>query len=133
MSRVALIGQNSIGYISTLIDIWNRNDCAVLLDWRIPVCTLLEMMREAMVHECFIGKQQYSQIQENLPEDINFYEFDDTCTQASLVPSNIIQSFRENYSQNEAVVIYSSGTTGKSKGIILSHFSINKNADAIIK
>lgn len=36
MSRVALMGENSVEYISALLDIWNNGDCAVLLDWRIP-------------------------------------------------------------------------------------------------
>ena len=37
-----MIGENSIGYINTLIDIWNNGDCAVLLDWRIPFATAEE-------------------------------------------------------------------------------------------
>ena len=56
MSRVALIGENSIGYVDTLVDIWNNGDCAVLLDWRIPFSTAIEMMVEAEVHTCFIEK-----------------------------------------------------------------------------
>ena len=34
MSRVGLIGENSIEYINALLDIWNNGDCAVLIDWR---------------------------------------------------------------------------------------------------
>ena len=45
----------------------------------------------------------------------------------------IYEKFNANYSGSEAVIIYSSGTTGKSKGVILSHFAINTNADAIIE
>ena len=37
MSRVALIGENSIEYIDKLIDIWNNGDCAVLMLKCIPV------------------------------------------------------------------------------------------------
>lgn len=47
MSRVALIGENSVEYIEKLLDIWNDGDCAVLLDWRIPLQTAIQMMREA--------------------------------------------------------------------------------------
>jgi hypothetical protein len=42
------------------------------------------------------------------------------------------EKFHENYTKNEAVVIYSSGTTGKSKGVVLSNFVINTNADSIM-
>ena len=58
------------------------------------------------------------------------YERRDVLTQ--YLSESIYNRFEPNYSQNEAIVIYSSGTTGRSKGIILSHFAINTNADAII-
>ncbi len=44
MSRVALIGENSVEYIEKLLDIWNDNDCAVLIDCQIPVLTAIYMM-----------------------------------------------------------------------------------------
>ena len=47
MSRVALIGENSVEYVDKLLDIWNNGHCAVLLDWRIPLQTAIQMMREA--------------------------------------------------------------------------------------
>ena len=47
MSRVTLIGDNSIEYIGILLDIWPSGGCAVLIDWRIPLQTSIEMMSEA--------------------------------------------------------------------------------------
>lgn len=132
MSRVALIGENSIGYISTLIDIWNNGDCAVLLDWRIPSTTATEMMIEAGVHTCFIEKKLFDKNEMNFPNSIDFITYEKQNESAEQLPKFIYDKFQENYSREEAVVIYSSGTTGKSKGIILSHFAINTNADAII-
>lgn len=132
MARVALIGTNSIGYIHALIDIWNNGDCAVLLDWRIPCPTAIEMMIEADVHTCFIEKSLFNKIENQIPNSIDFFTYEKQNSSAELLPNCIYEKFHENYSRNEAVVIYSSGTTGKSKGIILSHFAINTNADAII-
>ena len=132
MSRVALIGENSVGYINTLIDIWNNGDCAVLLDWRIPFPTAIEMMIEADVHTCFIEKSLFTKVKNEIPNYIDFITYEKQNKSAELLPNCIYEKFQENYSRNEAVVIYSSGTTGKSKGIILSHFAINTNADAII-
>lgn len=132
MSRVALIGENSIGYISALIDIWNSGDCAVLLDWRIPFVTVVEMMIEAGVHTCFIEKKLFDKNEMNFPNSIDFIIYEKQDESAEQLPKFIYDKFQENYSPKEAVVIYSSGTTGKSKGIILSHFAINTNADAII-
>jgi len=132
MSRVALIGENSIGYVNTLIDIWNNGDCAVLLDWRIPFPTAVEMMIEADVHTCFIEKHLFEKLESEIPSSVEFITYEKQNNSAELLPNCIYEKFHENYSRNEAVVIYSSGTTGKSKGIILSHFAINTNADAII-
>lgn len=132
MGRVALIGENSIGYVNALVDIWNNGDCAVLLDWRIPCPTAVEMMIEADVHTCFIEKSLFNKIENQIPNSIDFFTYEKQNSSAELLPNCIYEKFHENYSRNEAVVIYSSGTTGKSKGIILSHFAINTNADAII-
>lgn len=54
MSRIALIGENSVEYVNALLDIWNNNDCAVLIDWRIPFKTAVKMMAEAGVTRCCI-------------------------------------------------------------------------------
>ena len=132
MARCALIGENSIGYINTLIDIWNNGDCAVLLDWRIPFSTAVEMMIEADVRTCFIEKGLFSKVENEIPNSIDFITYEKQNSSATLLPNCIYEKFHGNYSRNEAVVIYSSGTTGKSKGIILSHFAVNTNADAII-
>ena len=132
MIRVALIGENSIGYISTLIDIWNNGDCAVLLDWRIPFATSLDMMIEAGVQACFMEQGLFDKIDVEIPNSINFITYGKQNNAAEQLPKFIYDKFQENYTHEEAVVIYSSGTTGKSKGIILSHFAINTNADAII-
>jgi long-chain acyl-CoA synthetase len=136
MGRVGLIGENSIGYISKLIDIWNNGDCAVLLDWRIPLATLKEMMLEANVSKCFVESGVLEKYKEknagDIVDNIELIAYDKENNSATLLPQYVYDKFNENYSRSEAIVIYSSGTTGKSKGIILSHFAINTNADSII-
>ena len=132
MERIALIGENSVEYINMLVDIWNSGNCAVLVDCQIPPQATVEMMYEAQVTKCYVEHKYYEKICAVLDETIELISYEKENASARLLPAEIYDRFQENYSDDEAVVIYSSGTTGKSKGIILSHFAINTNADAII-
>jgi long-chain acyl-CoA synthetase len=133
MARVALIGDNSVEYVNTLLDIWNNGDCAVFIDWRIPFPTAYEMMIEANVSKCYIERRIFSKINTEYYLTLQFEVYDNNTVTAKELPVDIYEKFHENYSLNEAVIIYSSGTTGKSKGVILSHYAINTNADAIME
>ena len=133
MSRVGLIGENSIEYINALLDIWNNGDCAVLIDWRIPYKIAVEMMKEASVQKCFIEKKIIDKVIDDIKSGIEFVTFERKNNSAELLPNAIYEKFKNNYSKDEAVVLYSSGTTGKAKGIILSHYAINLNADLVIE
>lgn len=131
MARVALIGTNSIGYIHALIDIWNSGHCAVLIDYQTPFYAAIQMMREADVQICYLQEDLWSEYISAYTE-IEFVRYFSDSKLTFALPKFLYDEFHPNYSHHEAVIIYSSGTTGKSKGIILSHFAINTNADAII-
>ena len=46
MSRIALIGKNSLGYVEKLISIWNTQNCADLIDRRIHIKTNVPTQRQ---------------------------------------------------------------------------------------
>ena len=132
MSRIAIIGDNSVEYINILLNIWNDGDSAVLLDRGIPLSTACSMMEDAGVIKCYIENKFLKSGNFLHDFSIEFIIFETSGISVELLPESIYKKFNDNYSNDEAVVIYSSGTTGTFKGVILSHYAINNNADAII-
>ena len=132
MNRIALIGENSIEYIKKILDIWNNSACVVLIDCQTPPRTVVEMMREARVNKCYIEQKYYERLHKISDKTIELIPYDKDNSSVQFLSAKIYDIFQENYSKDEAIVIYSSGTTGKSQGIVLSHFAINTNADAIV-
>ena len=98
MSRVALMGENSIEYVNALINIWNCGDCAVLIDWRTPFLTAVEMMREASVKQCFIEKRLIDDADISAIQDIEFVVYERGNNTTQCLPSATYDKFQENYS-----------------------------------
>lgn len=132
MSRIALIGENSAEYVNKLLDIWDSGDCAVLIDWRTPFETAYQMMLEAGVVECYIESRLTKNIILSKYSSVSFSLFEISDNSPHLLPDSVRAKYQENTNDEEAVILYSSGTTGKSKEIILSHYAVTTNADAIL-
>ena len=51
MKRIAIIADNSLAFVSRLLNAWNNDEVAVLIDYRTPSPACLEMIIRADVSE----------------------------------------------------------------------------------
>ena len=72
MSRIGLIGENSIEYVSHLLDVWNAGDSVVLIDWRIPADSAAWMLKEAGAEYCLIDSRYRERFTDRHCESICF-------------------------------------------------------------
>ncbi|MBO5110556.1 MAG: long-chain fatty acid--CoA ligase [Clostridia bacterium] len=127
MANIGLIGKNSISFVRQLLTIWNNGDCAVLIDARIPLNTAVKMLKLANASVCYLDKALG-----NAPKDsIQWIHYEADEANFDFIPQELYEQFTPRYTEDDAIVIFSSGTTGDAKGILLSHRAINCNADAI--
>ena len=87
MSRVALIGENSLGYVNALLDIWNNGDCAVLIDCRIPFSVAIEMMQEADVQKCFVEQRFFERLTKKSVSNITMVPYEKISAAAEIIPN----------------------------------------------
>ena len=129
--RIGLMGHNSVEFIEQLIGIWNNNDSAVLIDYDMPIDALQRIISNNLIASLRIEDSLSLKFDNALLNaNVTLYS---VCTPLPcLLPDRIYDEFTERYDEDEAVVIFSSGTTGLNKGISLSHRAINNNADSII-
>lgn len=90
----------------------------------------MDLLVEAQVKVCYVDENIFVKI--NDCNKIKFISIKSDLRMARFLPIEIYEKICSNYSECEALVIYGSGTTGKSKGVILSHYAINTNADSML-
>lgn len=129
--RTGLIGENSNEYVHKLLKVWNSKRSAALIDYRIPFKKAVEMLMDIGADECYIEDKFYDEEVAKLYKEIRFIPYSKMYSDVIELEEGTQKLFCDNYSKEEALVLFSSGTTGKSKGILLSHEAINKNADMI--
>ena len=131
MKRIALIGENSVEYVSALLDIWNFGNCAVLIDWRIPISTACEMMADAGTAVCYIEKKRFNDnIKLDYP-DIEFIEFESSISSAAKLPTEIYSKFRNNYSTDEIYTQFNRMIENKCAILITHRLSAVQLSDTV--
>ncbi len=129
--RIGLMGHNSVEFIEQLIRIWNNNDSAVLIDYDMPVDALKRIISNNLIASLRVEESLFLKFGSDSIK-VNVEPYSVCAPLPCFLPDSIYDKYTERYDEDEAVVIFSSGTTGLNKGISLSHRALNNNADSII-
>jgi len=114
--RIGIIGQNNIDYVLNVLALWQISAVPVPINIRLTNFEIEEQLTLANSSTIIIQKEFFGKIKNSNIKKICFEE---------VKTENTTFSAREELNLNDpAVIIFSSGSTSKSKGIILSFESL---------
>lgn len=134
MRNIGIVAENSIEYVRIFTSILEQKKTAVLIDWRLPDERIKDIARELDIAELFCDESIGIRLSKlnGLKDKISTIYRQNTIEK---IPDELSEKWKtigRDYSENIAVILFSSGTTGNFKGIRLSYRAINNNSDSII-
>ncbi|MGD6833768.1 class I adenylate-forming enzyme family protein [Sutcliffiella halmapala] len=119
--RVALLSPNDPSYFELLFACQVAGAIFVPLNWRLSEEELIYILKDCEA-KCVFVHPEYKELLKNFPCET--FPLEETQTDYHSISAEI--SLRD--SCRHAAIIYTGGTTGKPKGVILSHQNIASNA-----
>ncbi len=149
-SHIAIVGHSSVEWIETFFGITSGDNVAVLLDMLLPDEELADLIARSDSKAVFIDSSKFSLIdviKEKCPLVTHVFVLDDESADADsfdLGPKISCSSLKKiielgagateadsNEGDKLAMIIFTSGTTGKSKGVMLTQKNLISNVEAV--
>ncbi|MGN1105970.1 MAG: AMP-binding protein, partial [Huintestinicola sp.] len=126
--HTAVIGPTSYNWLVSYFGTVSCGSAAVPLDAQLPCEEICDLLNRADVNIFFYDKRYEKMIpavKANCPEVKEYVSFDDI---PALLEENAPAELPEIDHETLAAIVYTSGTTGKSKGVMLLHRNLIDNA-----
>lgn len=139
--HIAIIGMSSYEWIISYLGTVNSGSVAVPLDASLPSAELYELLNRADVSALIYDKTQKvtaDGIREVCPGITHYIAMqEDVVIEGGYVLPRLLEECRGSYDteidpDKLCTLMYTSGTTGKSKGVMLSHRNLATNVEACV-
>lgn len=128
--KVGIIGFNSEEYIHTIIKMWDRGQVPALIDYRIPAQKIINIMKNTGIRKAYVDENIVPIFSKQ--EDIAIRVFRGERKREYVLSDSIKEEYKKANKNGDGIILFSSGTTGKNKGILLTHNAMSGNAEAIM-
>ncbi len=128
--RVAFFGKNSLDFYFALFGVARTRACFTPLSWRLSVPELAEQMKDSGTRLAIVEREcaaLWGEATALAGVTIDTLLIDDQDTLEAQVAGSEALTDQSMVSEDDgAIQLYTSGTTGRSKGVILTHGSVNR-------
>ncbi len=138
--RVAIVSKPSIGWAVAFLGIQRAGAVALPLDAELQTVEIRRILKEAEARVLFCAPQRWEELRglvDDVPSLQEVYALeggDEIPSLWDLLPDEVIQAPEAKPDPEElAVLMYTSGTTGDAKGVMLSHRNITSNVLGILE
>ena len=130
--KVALVSPNTFEWVYAFFAIQWVGGVAIPVDTRLKGTEIRHIIKHSETRYLIIASNKYEEIQEHLEDiDLKIIELDNITQKIALLEPVETPYYRD--LEDTACLFYTSGTTGSSKGVMLTHKNIASNLDAFYK
>ena len=139
--HIALVGTNSVEWIEAYMSVVTSNNTAVPLDAALPAAELAELIDRSDSEGVFLGAKFASlagEIMASCPKVRKIWILSDEAAAGTETMYDLIKAGEnaeepaEPKEDDISMIVYTSGTTGKSKGVILTQSNLYTNVEAVL-